>query len=96
MMSGELVPYALKVVCGFAAAFMAILAWSKTREVSWTCAAAAVVVRFAGEMFDMLCALHLLAAPELSLFGLQATELFFTVVPALLLIIAFAAVMYNA
>ena len=96
MTGAEILPYAIKVGCGFLATFMAILAWSKTRDLPWSLVAAAVVVRFAGEMFDILCTLHLLAYPQIALFGVSVVELIFAAVPTLFLIIAFAAVIYNS
>ena len=88
--------YTIKAICGFAVAFMAILAWSKTRELEWTCITSAVLLYFAGELLDMLCALYMLSLPEVAILGVSVYLLLFTVLPALLFVVGFICIIINA
>jgi len=91
-----LLPFAIKATTGALVTFLAILAWSKTREFSWTCICAAVVIRFAGTLSQMLCVLGLIALPEAKVFDLNALDMFFTLAPSLLFGAAFISVIFTS
>lgn len=88
--------YTIKAACGFMVAFMAILAWSKTRDFERTCIASAVLLRFAGELLDILCALHILSLPEVAYCGVSIYIMLFTILPALLFVLGFICIIINA
>ena len=96
MIGVSLAPFALKGIFGALVAFFAILAWSKTRDAAWTCIASAVIIRFAGEMIDMLCSMNLLEKPALNVFGVPLIDILLTAIPAIFFIAAFSFVIYNS
>ena len=60
------------------------------------CICAAVVIRFAATIASMLCALGLIAIPEVRVFNLNALDMFFTLAPTFLFGAAFISVILNS
>lgn len=79
----------IKLIVGGIAAFLAIMLWSRTRDVAWTCLIAGVVTSYAGIVYDMLMQLGVVISGGVAVAGIQIVTLLFAVVPSCFFIAAF-------
>lgn len=86
----ELIIYIIKLVLGGAAAFTAILLWSRTGESAWMCIIAGIVVSYGGIVYSLLVELGILSVDRLRIGNLPLTSLVFAAVPSVLYILGFS------
>lgn len=88
MSYGEIILWCVKLIFGGVAAFLAILLWSKTRRADWMCLSSSVLIFYVGILYEMLSALGVVPEGTFVVYGIPVLTLFFSVVPALLLIVS--------
>ncbi|MCF0241517.1 MAG: hypothetical protein HUK25_02715 [Treponema sp.] len=79
----------IKLAAGGITAFLAIMLWSKTRDVSWMSLVAGFITSYAGIVYELMINLHIVTAAGPVVFGLPLSTLLFTVVPFVFFILAF-------
>ena len=78
--------YVLKLVTGGTAAFCAVILWSRTRDLAWTCLLGGIVLTFAETIYSVLTQMNVIASDFLSLGTLSVTAVIFAVLPAALIV----------
>ena len=96
MTQAQMILYAIKLVFGGFAAFFAIILWSKTKDCAWMCMVAAIVIRYAGIVYDMLTQLSVVLPIGIQMYHINITTIAFTVIPDLLFIIAFSLMLHRS
>lgn len=89
MTQAQMILYMIKLLFGGLAAFFAIMLWSKTKDSAWMCMVAAIVVRYAGFIYDMMCDLAIVIPMGMKIYGISITSIIFAVLPDIFFIIAF-------
>ena len=84
MENADLALYIVKLVAGGLTAFTAVLLWSKTRDSSWMAMLGAIVINYAGIVYDLLSDFRIIGSDRIMVGGLPLTSLFFAVVPSCL------------
>lgn len=79
----------IKLVAGGITAFLAIMLWSKTRDVSWMSLVAGFITSYAGVVYDLMLDLHIISGMGPVVYGLPLSSILFTVVPSIFFILAF-------
>ena len=79
----------IKLAAGGITAFLAIMLWSKTRDVYWMSLVAGFITSYAGIVYELMINLHIVTAAGPVVFGLPLSTLLFTVVPFVFFILAF-------
>lgn len=89
MVQSDITLAIIKLAAGGVTAFLAIMLWSKTRDVSWMSLVAGFITSYAGIVYDLMINLHIITAAGPLVFGLPLSTLLFTVVPFVFFILAF-------
>lgn len=79
----------VKLALGAVASFLAILVWSKTREIAWLCVVAGILALYAGTLYRALKLFGLFAGPEILVFGASVGSLVSDNLSIICFIIAF-------
>jgi len=79
----------IKLVAGGITAFLAIMLWSKTRDISWMSLVAGFITTYAGMVYELMIDLHIITAAGPVVWGLPLSTLLFTIVPFVFFILAF-------
>lgn len=92
MNQSESILYIIKLVLGGITAFLAIMLWSKTRDIAWVSLIAGTITAYAGVVYDMLARLGII--PNKGIVGFPLTDssiavFLFTIIPSLFYIVAF-------
>lgn len=95
MDDSQMILYILKLVLGGLAAFLAIMLWSKTRDLAWMSLVAGAVTTYAGIVYDMMTVFGIVGVSGISLFGIPLATLLFAVIPPLFFIIAFIIMIFR-
>ena len=90
MVQSEITLYAVKLLLGAVAAFLAILLWSRTRDAAWMSLVAGAVTGYAGLVYEMLEKIGIITGVGITLWGLSLSTCLFAIVPGIFIIIAFA------
>ncbi len=93
MAQSEIILYIIKLILGGVAAFLAIMLWSKTRDVAWMALVAGTVTTYANVVYEMLVGFGILfvgSSTPVQLAGIPLTTLLFATIPTLFYITAFA------
>jgi len=86
----ELIIIISRLVIGGAAAFFAIIAWAKTRDVSWMLVIVGVIVQYGGVVFTILERFGVVKTDVYTIAGIQILPLVLEILPLILYTIAFA------
>ena len=89
MPSSEILMFIIKLVLGGVAAFLAILLWSKTRDIAWMSLVAGTVTSYAGIVYEMMDSFGIFTSKGIEVYGIPLVELFFAVIPTFFYILAF-------
>ncbi len=91
MIQAEIILYIIKLVLGGVAAFLAIMLWSKTRDVAWMALVAGTVTSYAGIVYEMLVGfgLFFVGKSSLAIAGIPVSTLLFATIPTMFYITAF-------
>lgn len=91
MQNTELILIIIKLILGGIASFLAILLWSRTRDIAWMCMVAGTLASYAGLMYDMISFLGLVEKTIITIgtYPLPIADMLFTVTPSILYITAF-------
>lgn len=89
MTQSQMILFVIKLILGGAAAFCAILLWSKTKDSAWMCLVAGSVCKYAGLVYEMLVTLGILLPESIIICEIPLSTLIFTALPDLFFIIAF-------
>lgn len=89
MQQAEITLSIIKLAAGGITAFLAIMLWSKTRDVSWMSLVAGFITTYAGMVYDLMIDLHVITAAGPVVWGLPLSTLLFTIVPFVFFILAF-------
>ncbi|MCQ2586153.1 MAG: hypothetical protein MJ185_11230 [Treponema sp.] len=89
MQQTEITLAIIKLAAGGITAFLAIMLWSKTRDISWMSLVAGFITTYAGMVYDLMIDLHIITAAGPVVFGLPLSTLLFTIVPYVFFILAF-------
>ncbi|MBP5283226.1 MAG: hypothetical protein J6Y93_00980 [Treponema sp.] len=90
MVQSEITLYAVKLLLGAVAAFLAILLWSRTRDAAWMSLVAGAVTGYAGLVYEMLEKIGIITGVGITLWGHSLSTWLFAIVPGIFIIIAFA------
>ena len=96
MTQTEMVLYVIKLILGGAAAFCAILLWSKTKDAAWMCLVAGSVCRYAGLVYEMFVSLGIVLNESICFFEIPLSTLIFTSLPDIFFIIAFVLMLVRS
>ncbi len=88
MFDNQIVLWAIKLVLGGISSFLAILLWSKSRSFCWICLITAVLISYAGIIYEMMIKLGIFSSSKLICFGIPIITLCFTIIPHILFIIS--------
>lgn len=89
MVQSEITLIIVKLILGGITAFLAIMLWSKTRDVAWMSLVAGFISAYCGIVYDLMVDLGVILPSGPLIFGLSLSTLVFTVVPFLFFILAF-------
>ncbi len=89
MLQSDVTLAIIRLALGGITAFLAIMLWSKTRDVSWMSLVAGFITSYAGIVYDLMLDLHIITATGPVVFGLPLSTLLFTAVPFVFFILAF-------
>lgn len=85
----EISMYIVKLAAGGLTAFLAIMLWSKTWDVSWMSVVAGFITSYAGIVYNLMVDLGVLSPSKVEFLGLPLSSLLFTVIPYFFFILAF-------
>lgn len=91
----EVLSPALQLAVGAVATFLAILVWSRTRDVAWILVVLAVMVAYAGYVLRTLDQFGLLDTAAYEVGGVPVFELVITNLPGVLIAAGFAVLLRN-
>jgi len=94
MSSGDTILLVSRLATSAVAAFLAILLWSRTRDLAWMLIVIGVISSYADILFDLLARLGLVDESRYSLFGLPLGRILLSNLPYLFLCAALV-VMVN-
>ncbi len=92
MAQSEIILYIIKLILGGAAAFLAIMLWSKTRDVAWMALVAGTVTTYASVVYEMLVGFGIIfvsGSRGTLVAGIPLATLLFATIPTLFYITAF-------
>ena len=89
MEKAQMLMFIIKLVLGGAAAFTAILLWSRNGDAAWICIICAVLVSYAGTVYSFLVELGVLVYDRLQFFSMPLTSLVFSALPPVLFTASF-------
>ncbi len=92
MAQSEIILYIIKLILGGVAAFLAIMLWSKTRDVAWMALVAGTVTTYASVVYEMLVGFGIIfvtGARGTLIADIPLTTLLFATIPTLFYITAF-------
>jgi hypothetical protein len=90
MSSGDTILLASRLATAAVAAFLAILLWSRTRDLAWMLIVIGVISSYADILFDLLARLGLVDESRYSLFGIPVGRVLLSNLPYLFLCAALA------
>lgn len=76
--------YMLRLIAGGIAAFCAVLLWTHTRDLAWTCLLGGIVLNYGGTIYSVLTEMNVIASDFLSIGKVPLTAIIFAVIPSLL------------
>lgn len=79
----------IKLAAGGITAFLAIMLWSKTRDVAWMSLVAGFITTYARMVYETMIDLHIITAAGPVVWGLPLSTLLFNIVPFVFFILAF-------
>ena len=97
MTETEIIFFAIKLILGGLIAFLAIMLWSRTRELAWMLLVLAAVTGYSALVYDLLLRLGFVTSREIMLFGneLPLIKLILSIVPSLFVILAFLRMLFK-
>ena len=97
MTETEIIFFAIKLFLGGLIAFLAIMLWSRTRDLSWMLLVLAAVTGYSALVYDLLLRLGFETGREIMLLGkeLPLIKLILSVLPSLFVILAFIRMLYK-
>lgn len=96
MMQSQIILYTVKLVLGGIAAFLAIMLWSKTRDIAWMALVAGTVTSYGSIVYEMFSVFGIIKEQGISIFGIPLATLLFTVIPSLFYIFAFIMMIFRS
>jgi len=87
---GEIILISSRLALGAAASFLAIVLWSKTRDVAWMLMVVATIAAYAETVYSILERFGLAAGARIMVGGVPLASLILPNLPTLLYIVAFA------
>lgn len=98
MVQDDMILYIIKLAFGGIAAFLAIMLWSKTRDVAWMSLVAGILTAYAGIVYNMLADFGIVfgsGATEIFILNIPLATLLFAVIPSLFYITAFILMLHR-
>ncbi len=95
MTQPQMILYAVKLILGGIAAFLAVMLWSRTKDPAWLAAVGGTVASYAALVYAMLCELGVIIPWGENITGVPISTLIFTALPSLLFITAFAIMLFR-
>ena len=89
MIDPQILLYIIKLVLGGIAAFLAIMLWSRTRDVAWMCLVAGTVTGYAGIVYELLEKFGIILASSAKFCGIPLSSLLFASIPSVFIILGF-------
>ena len=91
MTETEIIFFTIKLILGGLIAFLAIMLWSRTRDLAWMLLVLAAVTGYSALVYDLLLQLGFVTSREIMLLGneLPLIKLILSIVPSLFVILAF-------
>lgn len=89
MTSAEISMYIVKLVAGGITAFLAIMLWSKTWDVSWMSVVAGFITSYAGIVYNLMVDLGVVTPSKILVLGVPLSSFLFTIIPYFFFILAF-------
>jgi hypothetical protein len=95
MGAGDTILLASRLATAAAAAFLAILLWSRTRDIAWMLIVIGAISSYADILFDLLSRLGLVDEARYSLFGLPLGRITLSNLPYLFLCAALVVMIHR-
>lgn len=79
----------VRLALGAVASFLAIVVWSKTRDLAWICVVAGILASYAGTLYRALRLFGLFSGPEILIYGASVGSLVSDNLSGVFFIVAF-------